>query len=69
MPKGSRINSEYKYRGEVFKYVVAHYGHGKLWAAPGQLESDPSITVQTGPFPTKREAHEEFKKKGKKNHR
>jgi len=35
MPKGSRINSEYKYRGEVFKYVVAHYGHGKLWAAQG----------------------------------
>jgi len=45
---------------------VAHYGHGKLWAAQGQLESDPSITVQTVPFPTKREAHEEFKKKARK---
>ena len=33
----------------------------------GQLESDPSITIQTGPFPTKREAHEEFKKRQEKS--
>jgi len=50
MPKVLTHKLRVQYRGEVFKYVVAHYGHGKLWA-------------------TKREAHEEFQKKGKKNHR
>jgi hypothetical protein len=54
---------EYGYRGEVFKYV---YGYGKLWTAQGHLESKPSVTVKTWPFPTKREADEEFREKARK---
>src|SRR6266481_3677991 len=63
IPKGSHIMLEYGYRGEVFKYV---YGHGKLWTAQGHLESEPSVTVKTWPFPTKREVDEEFREKARK---
>jgi hypothetical protein len=40
MPKVLTHKLRVQYRGEVFKYVVAHYGHGKLWATKREAHEE-----------------------------
>ena len=66
MARDSHTQIPYKHKGETFMYDVVRVAGTESWVARGYLESNPSVKLETEPFPTKDKVEKAFVDKAQK---